>query len=78
METEWYQARACLRHLRKKHPAWTLKQLAQEMGYSYNWVRNGVNAWLRPRPTMRLACAASPGPAKLHHHPLRQRWLRLS
>jgi hypothetical protein len=39
METEWYQARACLRHLRKKHPAWTLKQLAQEMGYSYNWVR---------------------------------------
>jgi hypothetical protein len=39
METEWYQARACLRHLRQKHPQWTLKQLAQETGYSYNWVR---------------------------------------
>lgn len=39
METEWYQARACLRHLRKKHPDWTYQQLAQETGYSYNWVR---------------------------------------
>jgi len=39
METEWYQARACLRHLRKKHPNWTYEQLAQETGYSYNWVR---------------------------------------
>src|SRR6185295_7877099 len=39
METEWYQARACLRHLRKKHSDWTIKQLAQETGYSYNWVR---------------------------------------
>jgi hypothetical protein len=36
METEWYQARACLRHLRKKHPEWSYKQLAQETGYSYN------------------------------------------
>jgi transposase InsO family protein len=43
METEWYQARACLRHLRKKHPDWTIKQLAQETGYCDNWVRK----WLK-------------------------------
>lgn len=48
METEWYQARACLRHLRKKHPDWTINQLAQEIGYSPNWVRK----WLK-----RLAAA---------------------
>lgn len=48
METAWYQARACLRHLRKKHPDWTINQLAQEMGYSPNWVRK----WLK-----RLAAA---------------------
>ncbi len=49
METEWYQARACLRHLRKKHPDWTINQLAEETGYCPNWVRK----WLK-----RLAVAA--------------------
>jgi transposase InsO family protein len=43
METEWYQARACLRHLRKKHPDWTINQLAEETGYCPNWVRK----WLK-------------------------------
>lgn len=39
METKWYAARACLRHLQQKHPTWSYKRLAQETGYSYNWVR---------------------------------------
>jgi hypothetical protein len=39
METDWYQGRACLRHLRQKHPAWSYRRLTEETGYSYNWVR---------------------------------------
>jgi len=38
MEEEWYVARACLLHLRKKHPKWSKRYLAKEIGYSYNWV----------------------------------------
>ena len=39
MEEKWYRDRACLRHLRSKHPDWSTQKLAEEMGYSYNWVR---------------------------------------
>lgn len=39
MEEQWYAARAALRHLRQKHPDWSLKRLAEEIGYSYNWVK---------------------------------------
>lgn len=39
MEEQWYAARAALRHLHQKHPAWSYKRLAEEIGYSYNWVR---------------------------------------
>ena len=39
LEEQWYAARATLRHLRQKHPDWTYKKLAEETGYSYNWVR---------------------------------------
>jgi transposase InsO family protein len=39
MEEKWYAARACLRHLREKHPNWSYKRLAKETGYGYNWVR---------------------------------------
>jgi len=39
MEEKWYQARACLRHLRQQHPDWGYTRLAEEVGYSYSWVR---------------------------------------
>ena len=39
METKWFAARARLYHLQQRHPMWSYKQLAQETGYSYNWVR---------------------------------------
>ncbi len=39
MEEQWYAARAALRHLRRMHPDWSYKQLAEETGYCYNWVR---------------------------------------
>lgn len=39
MEEQWYAARAALRRLHQKHPGWSYKRLAEEIGYSYNWVR---------------------------------------
>jgi hypothetical protein len=58
METEWYQARACLRHLRKKHPDWSLRQLAEETGYSYNWVRKWAKR-LDEAPSEDATCLSS-------------------
>lgn len=50
MEEKWYQARACLRHLRQQHPAWSYKRLAQETNYSYNWVRKWCHRFEKAGP----------------------------
>lgn len=39
MEAAWYVARYRLRHLRQAHPDWSQVKLAQELGYSYSWIK---------------------------------------
>jgi len=43
MEEQWYVDRCTLRRLRKEHPEWSQKKLAQEVGRSRSWVKK----WLR-------------------------------
>jgi hypothetical protein len=50
MQMEWYAARACLRHLRQRHPDWSYKRLAEEVGYSYNWVRKWCRRFDEAKP----------------------------
>jgi transposase len=50
MEEKWYRDRACLRHLRHKHPDWSYRKLAREMGYSYNWVRKWCARFAQATP----------------------------
>src|SRR6185436_8375630 len=68
METQWYQARACLRHLRKKHPDWTIKQLAQETGYCDNWVRKWLKR-LATAPPEDATCLCSQSRARKNPPP---------
>lgn len=50
MEMKWYAARACLCHLRHCHPDWSYKRLAEEAGYSYNWVRKWCRRFKEAQP----------------------------
>jgi len=50
MEEKWYAARAGLRHLYQQHPSWSYKRLAEETGYSYNWVRKWCNRFAQAEP----------------------------
>lgn len=50
MEEQWYQARACLRHLRQQHPNWSFKRLAEATDYSYNWVRKWCQRFEQAEP----------------------------
>lgn len=43
MESEWEVDRIRLFQLRRAHPDWTLKQLADAVGYCLSWVKK----WLR-------------------------------
>lgn len=42
-ENEWVLERIHLYHLRRKHPEWSLRQYARELGHDPNWVRK----WLK-------------------------------
>ena len=50
MEEQWYAARAALRHLQQKHPNWSYRRLAEETGYSYNWVRKWCHRFDQAEP----------------------------
>jgi hypothetical protein len=41
MEEEWRAARAHLRCLRRDHPDWSARRLAQQVGRSTNWAKQG-------------------------------------
>ena len=69
MESEWQLDRIQLYQLRREHPAWTLKQLAQAVGRYLSWVKK----WLRrfresPQPCLEMFQSRSRAP----HHRQRQ------
>lgn len=63
MEEQWYATRAALRHLHRKHPAWSYKRLAEETGYSYNWVRKWCQRFDQAAPdNPEVLCSHSRAP----------------
>lgn len=63
METEWMMARMHLYELVQAHPAWSVKQLATQLGYSESWVKKWKKRFRQASgKTPRLFCSQSRAP----------------
>ena len=65
MEERWYADRGRLRELLRRHPDWSKREFARELGRSLGWVKKWCRA-CKPRHPATIACSAA---SRARKHP---------